>query len=137
MKVCFKVGLKYWSFSYFSSIRFYYLNAKRYFIQCKRYCSQWDNVSFPIHILTVPFHIMLVGLLIKNKIFQFKTLPTSDWNVSFLRFETEINLNSSFPKKTVVIIYIYGPFQNKSKQGGWRHRISRGIDEHIEIPGVK
>ena len=131
MKVYFKVGLKYWSFSYFSCIPFYYLNAKKYFIQCKRYCFKWDNVSFPVHILTMPFHIMLAGLLIKNKSFYFKTLPTSDGNVSFLRFEAEINRNSSFPKKTVVIIYIYGSFQQKSKHGGWRHQISRGIDKHM------
>ena len=32
-------------------------------------------MSFPIHIVTVPSHIMLVGLLIKNKSSQFKTLP--------------------------------------------------------------
>ena len=33
------------------------------------YCSQRDNVSFPIHTVTVPCHIRLVGLLIKNKSF--------------------------------------------------------------------
>ena len=40
-------------------------------------------------------------------------------NVSRLRFETEINSIASFPKKTVVVIYMYnGLFQKKSKQGG-------------------
>ena len=38
---------------------------------------------------------------------QIKTLPTLYWNVSFLRFETEINGIASFPKKNVVIIYMH------------------------------
>ena len=81
------------------------------------YYSQWDNVSFPIHIVTVPCHIMLVGLIIKNKSFQFKTLPMLDWNVSFLKFETVINRIASFPDKNVVIIYMYyGLFQEKPKE---------------------
>ena len=67
---------------------------------------------------------------------QIKTLPTLDWNVSFLRFETEINGIASFPKKNVVIIYMHcGLFQKKSKE--WGHGISRGIEEHMEIPGIK
>ena len=71
-----------------------------------------------IYIATVSCHIMLVGLLIKNKSFQFKTLPTSHWNVSFLRFDTEINQIASFPKDTVVFIYMYyGLFQKISKRG--------------------
>ena len=53
-----------------------------------------------------------------------------DWNVSFLRFETAINWIASFPKKTVVIIYMYhGLFQKKSKQG------QREVED-MEFPGV-
>ena len=79
---------------------------------------------------------MLVGLLIKNKSFQFKTLPMLDWDVSFLKFETVINWISSFPDQNVVIIYMYyGLFQKKLKE--WGHGISRGIEEHMEIPGIK
>ena len=64
------------------------------------------------------------------------TLPTLDWNASFHRFETEINGIASFPKKNVVIIYMHcGLFQKKSKE--WRHGISRGIKEDMEIPEIK
>ena len=55
-------------------------------------------------------------------------MPTLDWNVSFHRFETEINGIASFPKKDVVIIYMHcGLFQKKIQrmrtwnfQGYWR-----------------
>ena len=62
-----------------------------------------------------------------------------DWNVSFLRFETEINGIASFPKKNVVIIYMHcGLFQKKLHiLQRMRNGISRGIEEHIEIPGIK
>ena len=71
---------------------------------------------------------------------QIETLTTLDWNVSFLWFEIEINGIASFPKKNkknnIVIIYMhYGLFQKKSKE--WGHGISRGIEEHMEIPGIK
>ena len=36
----------------------------------------------------------------------------------------------------MVFIYMhYGLFQKKSKD--WGHEISRGIEEHMEIPGIK
>ena len=43
-------------------------------------------------------------------------MPTLDWNVFFLRFETEINRIASFPKKNVMIIYMYyGLFKKNPK----------------------
>ena len=84
--------------------------------------------------MTLPTHSIKNMLSFSPSPQQIKTLPTLGWNVSFLRFETEINGIASFPKKNVVIIYMhYGLFQKKSKE--WGHGISRGIEEHMEIPG--
>ena len=48
-----------------------------------------------------------------------------DWNVFFLRFETEINRIASFPKKNVMIIYMYyGLFKKNPK------------NEDSEFPGI-
>ena len=86
--------------------------------------------------MTLPTHSIKNMLSFSPSPQQIKTLPTLGWNVSFLRFETEINGIASFPKKNVVIIYMHcGLFQKKSKE--WGYGISRGIEEHIEIPGIK
>ena len=74
--------------------------------------------------MTLPTHSTVLKICwVKSSPQQIKTLPTLDWNISFLRFETEINGIASFPKKNVVIIYI----QKKSKrmrawnfQGYWK-----------------
>ena len=85
--------------------------------------------------MTLPTHSIKNMLSFSPSPQQIKTLPTLGWNVSFLRFETEINGIASFPKKNVVIIYMHcGLFQKKSKE--WGHGISRGIEEHIEIAGI-
>ena len=49
------------NFFIFFCIPFYLSKCKKY------YCSQWDNVSFPIHIVTVSCHIIPIGLLKKQK----------------------------------------------------------------------
>ena len=103
-------------------------------MQCKMYCSQWNDMSFPIH--TVPCHIVLVGLLIENKSFQFKTLPMLDWNVSLLYqvWNWDKSNCQAFPKKNVVIIYMYyGLFQKKSKE--WGHGISKVLKSRWEFQG--
>ena len=53
-------------------------------------------------------------------------------NVSLLRFETEINSIASFPKNTVVVIYMYnGLFQKKIQT-----RVGEGWFEDMEVPGL-
>ena len=86
--------------------------------------------------MTLPTHSIKNKLSFSPSPQQIKTLSKLDWNVSFLRFETEINGIASFPKENVVIIYMrFGLFQKKSKE--WGHGTSRGIEEHMEIPGIK
>ena len=85
--------------------------------------------------MTLPTHSIKNMLSFSPSPQQIKTLPTLGWNVSFLRFETEINGIASFPKKNVVIITcIVGYSRKNSKE--WGHGISRGIEEHMEIPGI-
>ena len=75
--------------------------------------------------MTLPTHSIKNMLSFLPSPQQIKTLPTLDWNVSILRFESEINGIASFPKKNVVIIYMHcGLFQKKKK------------NEDMEFPGV-
>ena len=78
---------------------------------------------------------MVAGIVIKNK-FPIQNIAYVRLKYSFLRFENETNWTASFPNKNLVIIYMYyGLFQKKSKE--WGHGISKGIEEHVKIPGIK
>ena len=104
-------------------------------MQCKMYCSQWNDMSFPIH--TVPCHIVLVGLLIENKSFQFKTLPMLDWNVSLLSqvWNWDKSNCQAFPKTIGNYLHILWAIPEKiQKMRPWNFQ---GIEEQMGIPGIK
>ena len=57
--------------------------------------------TFILTVLSIAFRKFLSKINVSN---AFKTLSTSDSNVFFLRFETEINRIPSSHKKAVVIL---------------------------------
>ena len=86
--------------------------------------------------MTLPTHTIKNMLSFSPSPLQIKTLPTSDWNVSFLSFETEINGIASFPKKECGD-YLHALWAIPEKFKEWGHGISRGIEEYMKIPGIK